>query len=185
MFSQRKKFYERKSFYGIILALLLAFGFWINQTPAETQGEGQLEGQAISTGEQIPTDNKKTGDDSDGNQDTSSVRNGMSGYNPTDGDTPENGGDDYSEEDSSDTWSDGEGDSVVNGEDMQGPYYLVKEDQGFIKIFTVDDSGDCRLVRTTDISFSLLSESDQKLFRKGVIRQTQDELSDLLQDFES
>jgi len=64
-------------------------------------------------------------------------------------------------------------------------YYLVKEIDGIIKLFHYDETGLERLIRDTDISYSLISENDQALFSEGIIIQTEDELLDLLQDFES
>lgn len=69
--------------------------------------------------------------------------------------------------------------------DSSSEYYLVKESDGLIKIFHYDSTGKETLLRTTDILFSLLGEEDQKMFRKGVIVNTEDELLELLQDFES
>ena len=53
------------------------------------------------------------------------------------------------------------------------------------KIYYYDNEGKESLVRETDIAFSLLSVTDQTLFRKGVIRHSPEELDELLQDFES
>lgn len=64
-------------------------------------------------------------------------------------------------------------------------YYLVKESDGLIKVYQYDKDGKENLLRTTDICFSLLSEEDQELFLEGVVKKTEDELLELLQDFES
>lgn len=69
--------------------------------------------------------------------------------------------------------------------DSSSEYYLVKESDGLIKVFHYDSAGKETLLRTTDILFSLLGEEDQEMFRKGVIVNTEDELLELLQDFES
>lgn len=70
-------------------------------------------------------------------------------------------------------------------ESQSSEYYLVKECDGLIKVYKYDSDGKEELLRTTDILFSLLSEEDQKLFSKGVVIKTQNELLELLQDFES
>ena len=41
------------------------------------------------------------------------------------------------------------------------------------------------MLRATDILFSLLGEEDQQMFKEGIIVNTEDELLELLQDFES
>jgi hypothetical protein len=56
---------------------------------------------------------------------------------------------------------------------------------GVIKVFYYDEEGKESLIRDTDIAFSLLSTADQRLFQKGVIKHTPEELEELLQDFES
>ncbi|WP_312649192.1 hypothetical protein [Aminipila sp.] len=70
-------------------------------------------------------------------------------------------------------------------ENQSSEYYLVKESDGVIKIYQYDKNGVENLLRTTDILFSLLSEEDQKLFSEGVVVKSENELLELLQDFES
>lgn len=230
MFSQRKRFYQRKSFYGIVLAFLLAFGFWINSDPG-SEGGGGVKEPVVNTGEQVPsTGSQGKTSDKDNNQGivdsannpNSGYNNGSGGYNNgsygdganggygnTDGYGSNNGygsdyytgnndpsgqygGDLYGDEDGYPNEPDANTNADVNGgsdalgqSDLTAPYYLLKEDGGYIKLYTVTESGKKQLIRTTEISFSLLSESDQELFKKGIAKQTKDELSDLLQDFES
>ncbi|MFV0516811.1 MAG: hypothetical protein ACK5MV_05390 [Aminipila sp.] len=64
-------------------------------------------------------------------------------------------------------------------------YYLVKESDGIIKVYQYDSEGNESLLRTTDILFSMLGKEDQELFSEGVIVKSEDELLELLQDFES
>lgn len=64
-------------------------------------------------------------------------------------------------------------------------YYLVKEVDGLVRIFHYDTNGNEEMIRATDIEFSLISEEDQTLFSRGIVRYTKDELNELLQDFES
>lgn len=157
MFSQRKRFYQRKSFYGIVLVALLAFGFWINYEPNpidKNSDEGQQ--PIVSTGEEIPLS---------GNEQNQ----GNKTFPDSSLDSPLSQGENNLE------------DSNI----PKGPGYLIKEDGGFIKIYSIDEFGNHQLVQTTDISFSLLSEGDQELFRTGIVKKTQEELLELLQDFES
>lgn len=64
-------------------------------------------------------------------------------------------------------------------------FYLIKEVDRVISIYYYDESGEETFIRTTDIAFSLLSEADQSLFSEGIIKNTEEELEELLQDFES
>jgi len=64
-------------------------------------------------------------------------------------------------------------------------YYLVKEVNGIIKVFYYDAQGRETIIQNTNILYSLISETDQNLFSQGVILDTEDELMNLLQDFES
>lgn len=189
MFSQRKRFYQKKSFYGIIAAFLLAFGVWFNTGLSEDAENGAKE-PAVNVGEQVPSDgteqNDKPRQDSDHNYSYGSFANDdINGTNGGAGDEDDEDGEDAENRPQNE---DADGDGVfssVTGENQSGPYYLLKEDGGYIKLYAVDETGKPQLLRTTDITFSLLSETDQKLFEQGVIKQTKDELSDLLEDFES
>ena len=65
-------------------------------------------------------------------------------------------------------------------------YYLIKEENGLIKIFQWDEeTEEEKLIRTTDISYSLLYEDDQEMFAEGIKVETEEELMEILQDFES
>lgn len=182
MFSQRKRFYQKKSFYGMLLVFLLAFGVWFN-SGFDENSKSDGKDPAISVGEQVASAKSEKKDSSQENKgDEYSY-----GSFAADGDG--SGFSDTFAEDSSDKYSsDEEGSqdgSPLSGENQKGPYYLLKEDGGYIKLYSVDESGEMQLLRTTDIAFSLLSETDQKLFEQGIIKQTKDELIDLLENFES
>ena len=64
-------------------------------------------------------------------------------------------------------------------------YYLLKESDGEVKLFYYDENGNETFIRATEIPFSLISENDQNEFVKGLIIKTEEELYELLQDFES
>ena len=68
---------------------------------------------------------------------------------------------------------------------LDGEYYLIREENGLIKIYQCDEDGEEKLMRTTDISYSLLYDDDQRMFSEGVKVYTEDEVMELLQDFES
>lgn len=160
MFSQKKSFFKGKLFY-IILIGLFAFGYWINQSPINLNNPDNLNTDSkIPVGIEDELDNSKSHDIMDniiGGSNYDSI-NGID-----DADQVENTTDDVQ---------------------MKG-YYLVKEVSGIIQVFYYDEQGKEKLIRTTDIAFSLLSVADQALFQKGVRKNTVDELDELLQDFES
>lgn len=64
-------------------------------------------------------------------------------------------------------------------------YYLVKNVDGQIKVFFMDEGEDPVELETTEIIYDLLSTADQKLFDEGFKVKNQEELAVLLQDFES
>ena len=64
-------------------------------------------------------------------------------------------------------------------------YYLLKEAEGQIELYYYDENGKEKFIRMTDIPFSLISNSDQELFRQGVVVKSESELDSILQDFES
>lgn len=161
MFSQKKSFFKGKLFY-IILVGLFAFGYWINQSPIIDNPDN------VNTDSKIPVNSEDKAGDS-GNQKSNDILDniiGGSNYKTT-----ENIDDIQTVENS--------------GEEISKGYYLIKEVDGLIKIFYYDNQGKENLIRTTDIAFSLLSVTDQALFQKGVIKHTEEELDELLQDFES
>jgi len=159
MFTRKKSFYQRKTFY-VIIAVVLAFGYWINQMP-DKQGPGNN----VDTNVNYPVEDKA---DKTDNMKTTTPAIGIEGSNVY--------GAEISDSDENDT---------IEGEEKPSEYYLVKEIDGIIKVFHYDAQGNERLLQNTDISFSLLSESDQQMFSKGVILSVEEELTNLLQDFES
>ena len=74
--------------------------------------------------------------------------------------------------------------SQETGRRLQEGYFVVEE-EGYIRIYQVDGQGKQSLVRTSEIRFDLLSREDQDMFRSGVELRDEDQLMELLQDFES
>ncbi len=70
-------------------------------------------------------------------------------------------------------------------EDGEKAYYLLKEEDGLVELYYCDAEGNKELIRTTDIPFQLISEQDQAQFHTGIKVQNEEELDNLLQDFES
>lgn len=164
MFSQKRSFFKGKLFY-IVLIGLFAFGMWINQ----------------------PLTNKNAPDDVSTDTNYTATTNSavnQSGDKNTNYDIMDN----IIGKDAPATQG-GVVDKTTAGDNRENTptkaYYLVKAVDGVIKIFYYDEQGKESLIRETDIAFSLLSVGDQKLFQKGIIKHSEDELNELLQDFES
>ena len=64
-------------------------------------------------------------------------------------------------------------------------YYLVKRAGEQIVVYFCDSNGNMVQLETTDILYEMLGPEDQKLFDQGIQAASQEELSVLLQDFES
>lgn len=164
MFSQKKSFFKGKLFYMIIFGLF-AIGLWLNQAPVE-----QISPEGVSTDSKYPTDPTGTKEKVDQSDTVNyDIMDNIIGKNQIT--TP----------DSTDV-----SDGVNNQEDIaDSGYYLIKEIDGVIKVFFYDEKGKESLIRETGIAFSLLSVGDQALFQKGIIKHSEEELDELLQDFES
>lgn len=63
--------------------------------------------------------------------------------------------------------------------------YLIKEVDGVVKVYVCDSEGNQELYLITSIPFDLLSENDQQLFVDGVTIETEDDLGEFLQNFDS
>ena len=68
--------------------------------------------------------------------------------------------------------------------ETSGGYYLVKEEDGVIKVFWCDQNGQS-LYQETNIAFSLLGVEDQQLLKDGVKLTTEQELFSFLENFDS
>lgn len=63
-------------------------------------------------------------------------------------------------------------------------YQLIAE-QGRVNVYSVDSYGRKAFFCETDIPYSLLSETDKKMMMAGITVDSMEELSSILQDFES
>lgn len=63
-------------------------------------------------------------------------------------------------------------------------HYIIGEEKGFIAIFTIDENGE-RILKTVfeDNPISLLMEIDQEKINKGIIVDSEDELTEILENF--
>lgn len=63
-------------------------------------------------------------------------------------------------------------------------FYYIKEVDGVVKVFTCQGE-EKKLYLITSIPFELLSQTDQKMFSKGVTKETKEELDEFLENFDS
>ncbi len=63
--------------------------------------------------------------------------------------------------------------------------YLIKVEDGVVKVFLCDSKGNRELYLITSVPFDLLSESDQQLFIDGVELETEEDLGRFLENFDS
>lgn len=172
MFSQRKSFLKGKLFY-VILVGLFAFGIWLNQPPVDPESP-----EDVSTDSSYPASSE--GAVNLGNKNNYDILDNIIGKGNirSQAEQPDSN---TNTETNTDFNTEG---GNISAETKQG-YYLVKEIDGVINIFYYDEQGKEKLIRKTDIAFSLLSVGDQELFQKGIIKKNEEELNELLQDFES
>jgi hypothetical protein len=166
MFSQRKSFLKGKLFYVILVGLFI-FGIWLNQAPEDVKAP-----QEISTDSNYPASTK--GAVNQGNKNDYDILDNIIGKNNI-----------ASPGEQSNVQATDSSIGTPADEPKKQGYYLVKEIDGVIKIFYYDEQGKEKLIREADIAFSLLSVGDQELFQKGIIKHNEEELNELLQDFES
>lgn len=67
----------------------------------------------------------------------------------------------------------------------QQTYYLIREIEGVVKVFYCDESGQENLYLITTVPFDLLSKEDQQMLAEGVQVNSEDELADFLENFDS
>ena len=75
--------------------------------------------------------------------------------------------------------------SGTSKEGTQQSYYLIREVEGVVKVFSCNENGEESLYQITSIPFHLLSKEDQNLFAEGVHVDTLEELAGFLENFDS
>ena len=65
-----------------------------------------------------------------------------------------------------------------------GKILVIADTEGSISVLRYDKNGSVTSREKTTIDLSMLTETDQKLFEKGIALNDDSELSELLQDFE-
>lgn len=160
MFNRKKRIYEKKGFYILIMSvLLIALGIF-----AVPWGGGE-NADASNTAAQTPVPDEEDNwweDDEDDEE--------------------------YTEDDNSDEPADEnrQNDNKLGDIDKsQLPYYMVVEQDGLISVYYYDKNGNISKYKDTEITYSLLNEADQMSFSEGIMVKTKDALMELLQDFES
>lgn len=78
----------------------------------------------------------------------------------------------------------GEDDKTVVS-DAKDTYYIVKRKGDRISVFFSGENGEEIELETTDIIYELLTPEDQHTFDEGIKAESQEQLSSILQDFES
>ena len=73
--------------------------------------------------------------------------------------------------------------TVQETEAVEG-YYIVKSENETVKVYWVDETGE-HLHRETSIAYPLLNLEDQNLLDKGIRLETDEELSDFLENYDS
>ncbi len=181
MFGKRKSPYKKPTIITLILVGILGFGFWISQGNIDiNKDEGMVTGaeKTINPNDDNKNEIKKAVEE---NRITDNLINDY--YSSIGGINGPNNIDDLSAY-NAENISSGALDSQMVQEASKA-YYLVKEIDGFIKIYYYSPIGEEKLIRITEIPYELLSTNDQKFFTKGVIKYSIEELNELLQDFES
>lgn len=160
MFNRKKRIYEKKGFYILIMSvLLIALGIF-----AVPWGGGE-NADASNTAAQTPVPDEEDNwweDDEDDEE--------------------------YTEDDNSDKSAEEnrQNDNKLGDIDRsQLPYYMVVEQDGLISVYYYDKNGNISKYKDTEITYSLLNEADQMSFSEGIMVKTKDALMELLQDFES
>lgn len=158
MFTKNKRNYRTFLFSAVIVTLsLLVIALAWPVSDEEPAGEGGKNSSLASGAEKAEGQTKTGAEDEPDSQQAA--------------DMDEEAGKTDSEEDD------------MNSQDQS--YYLVKRAGEQIAVFFCDTEGNTVQLENTEILYEMLGPEDQKLFEEGIRVKTQEELSVLLQDFES
>lgn len=158
MFSQQRRFYQKKLFYVMLTVCIFSFGLWMNHSmkPEDSTAAMKKETAAQAAAEKEAAQARMETNSRDTRESNDSLRD-----------------EDPAQDDS------------IPELRAEPPYYFIQAQQGFVKVFYFNEDGQGELVRTTAISFSLLSDLDQDLLQDGIVKKSEEEMMELLQDFES
>lgn len=179
MFTRQRRNYRIFVYAALIvtLCILVAALMW----PKDSAPAGS---------DEIKSQNEANADSQAGDQDGYD-NNGGSGQNAGSDDDNDGKNNDGSQSASKD--DDGDQDQNDQDKDDDKPvvsgakdtYYVVKRDGDRISVFFSDENGREIELESTDIIYELLTPEDQKKFDEGIKAESQEQLSSLLQDFES
>ena len=205
MFAQKKK----KSKIGIAGPVILALGvgLWLNAGLKDNTGEESIPAGSDQYEEDISdlaglSDTSSDPDSSaqaDGQNGAGSETADDSRYDSDSDDFPDDVGSDYSSGslNGNGRYEDGEK-STTGGQEKENPssagndsdkkyagkILVIADTEGSISVLRYDKNGSVTSREKTTIDLSMLTETDQKLFEKGIALNDDSELSELLQDFE-
>lgn len=73
----------------------------------------------------------------------------------------------------------------MEDEDFCNEHFLVKDVDGYITIYTLNNSGDIlEILKTTEIATQYLTEADKSSLKEGITVYTKQNLNKLIEDFE-
>ncbi|WP_053957006.1 BofC C-terminal domain-containing protein [Inediibacterium massiliense] len=64
-------------------------------------------------------------------------------------------------------------------------YYIVKEYNGYISVYQVNEKGEKILLEQTEIPISSLSETDSQYIEEGIVKKSREEIDQILEDYSS
>lgn len=167
MFMRQKKRYRTFVYVALVatLCLLIIALLWPKEAPFEEKG--------IEAGAEVG-EAEKTDDSAEKNssQDGSRESSGNEGKIDNNENPEESGSNGIQEEES------GIGSDIMS-------YYVVRKSGSLISVFFNDGKGNEVKLEDTEILYELLTPEDQLAFDEGIKASSQEELSALLQDFES
>lgn len=73
---------------------------------------------------------------------------------------------------------------IKNDEGECGEHYILREENGYILVYSVNESEEENLYMTTNIPVEYLPETDKHALSKGLYVYGEEELNEILQDFE-
>lgn len=159
MFNRKKRIYEKKGFYILIMSLLL-ISLGIFAIPWGSGDNTDASNTAAQT--PLPEEDNWWEDDEEDEE----YAEDDNSYEPADENRQNNN-------------------KLGDIDKSQLPYYMVLEESGLISVYYYDKNGNISKYKDTEITYSLLNEADQMSFSEGIIVKTKDALMELLQDFES
>ena len=70
----------------------------------------------------------------------------------------------------------------ING--LCNEHYIIKDDAGYVKIFTINQNGEEELVESTLIAVQYLPEADVSELKQGIKVYGMEEVNKIIEDFE-